>query len=181
MWDDQIDDVARRLTAAEPPHRLGVDVLRRLEQECQPRGRERTKPIVRQLMPVVCAVALTVGAGILVGWHLHGWRAAPALETAAVRHNAPRSSPMQTDRLDTTADSGATAGSGAHRPVRRRGKRPSPGEDVPDFIERLAITPLSVGSLGFDGITPPAPIVPDALAVVPLPGTRALAGNPERN
>jgi len=169
MWDERIDDVARRLTATPPRADLRARVLARIETGGRLGQRFRAwKPA-----PIAAGIAVIVFALLRAGWHSHQ-TPPPA---AGTQSNLTEKTPTNIGSAPP-ANVEMTAVPSEERTARRA---PAPGlgqtdraqqalwQDLnEDSIKPVAVTPLALEALRLDRIKPPEMIQPRALAVEPI-------------
>jgi hypothetical protein len=155
MWDDEIDNAARKLTAGEPGGDLKARVLARIEA----RGSGgRSSAWIRIAVPVAAAV------GIVLGVHevheVQGVHGVQGVQRVQEVHRV-QEPPVRQDTIARTSN--------AAKPV-------SPGYSINSgniprselSLAPIEIAPLVITAPVVEDIPSPAPIVINAIAVSPI-------------
>ena len=168
MWpvdDNQIDEVARELTAAPAPGDLRARVMERLRP-----GRSRRIGWV--LSPVAVAAAIVVAVALRGGWHARPSPPRQTVTQAATQPAAPAPTSPGLPRVQQEAAvdaprATAVATAGATRtPVRRLPALDSRESAV--NITELAVSALAVDHVQLTAMPAPDTLAPRALALAPL-------------
>jgi hypothetical protein len=166
MWDDQINDAARHVTATPPPPDLRRRVLERIATESRrPLRRAFDWLVVWKLSASAAGLGAAVIACIAVFAEIRGARHSgptPA-PVSAVRQGSARTTPTDMPRAPISVAATVTpAGSESKRTRRIR-------EAVEvDAIDHVVVTPLTVDVMRVERLTPPDPIEVRELLVTPL-------------
>ena len=157
MWDDDIDEVARTLTEAQPSAALKARVLARIRDDTRPHA-----PWQRWWVwsPVALAIVLILAVVFRAGWHARPTEAPPALASRAIASpSASLSAPVALETIQATT-------------IRQRLAVASParadGESMVAPLPPLTVERLNVERVELKTIPAPETIALKTLELTPL-------------
>jgi hypothetical protein len=159
MWDDDIDEVARALTAAGPSADLKARVVERIRHDAPPR---ESSWLWWAVSPVALAIVVVIAMMFRGGWHAQPTQAPGPLVGRTI--TPPAAAPP------AVALSSAPATFGASQQRTTPAARPLPADAISTVapLPQLTVERLNLERVQLDVIPPPETIALKTLELTPL-------------